>query len=132
LGCVLRLVPEVSGAWRRVLVRVAEFGGLDAAYQMLDDRAQELDDRAERRKRLQQQLDTPAQRTRDLDAQWTETSRCSGQPGNELLATVNHQRDALTDSMGLLDIRDVSLQPAASLSNPAQLVDIVKRGYCAW
>lgn len=69
---MLRLVPEVSGAWRHVLVRAAEFGGLDAAYQMLDDRAQELDDRAERRKRLQQQLDTPAQRTRDLDAQWTE------------------------------------------------------------
>ena len=88
---------------------------------ILDDRAQELDDRAERRKRLQQQLDTPAQRTRDLDAQWTEQVVA---PGDELVATVNHQRDALTDSMGLLDIRDVSLQPAASLSNPAQLVDL--------
>ena len=47
-------------------------------------------------------------------------------PGNELVATVNTHRDALTDSIGLLNIRDVTLQPAASLSNPAQLVDIVR------
>jgi exonuclease SbcC len=104
-------------------LEVIQLGGLDAAYQMLDDRAQELDHRGIRRKQLQQQLDTLTQRTRDLDAHWTEQVLA---PGNELVATVNHHRDALTDSIGLLNIRDVPLQPAASLSDPAQLVQIMR------
>lgn len=104
-------------------IEVIQLDGLDAAYQMLDDRAQELDRRGIRRKQLQQQLDTLAQCTRDLDARWTEQVLT---PGHELVATVNHYRDALTDSIGLLNIRDVPLQPAASLSNPAQLANIVR------
>ena len=104
-------------------IEVIQLGGLDAAYQVLDDRAQELDHRGEHRKQLQQQLDTLVQYTRDLDVHWAEQVLA---PGNGLVATVNSHRDALTDSIGLLNIRDVPLQPAASLSNPAQLVDIVR------
>jgi DNA repair protein SbcC/Rad50 len=104
-------------------VEVIQLGGLDAAYQMLDDRARELDHRGAQRKQLQHQLDTLAQRARDLDAYWTEQVLA---PGHELVETVNRHRDALAASIGLLNIRDIPLQPAASLSNPAQLADIVR------
>lgn len=97
-------------------------GGIDAAYQVLDDRVQELNHRAERRKELQQQLDDLADGIRDLNQRWADQVLA---PGNEFIATVNTHRDALADSIGLLNIRDVRLQPAVSLSNPAQLVDIV-------
>jgi exonuclease SbcC len=97
-------------------------GGLDTAYQVLDDRAQELNRRAERRRELQHRLDDLADGIRDLNMRWTDQVLA---PGNELIATVNDHRDALANSIGLLNVRDVGLQPAASLSNPAELVDIV-------
>ena len=104
-------------------IEAIRLGGLDAAYQVLDDRAQELDHRAERRKELQRQLDGLAEDIRDLDMRWADQILA---PGDELVATVNSHRDALADSIGLLNIRDVTLQSAASLGNPAQLVDIVR------
>ena len=73
---------------------------------MLDDRAQELDHRAERRKELQQQLDDLAEGIRDLDMRWADQVHA---PGNELIATVNTHRDALTDSIRLLNVRDVTI-----------------------
>ena len=103
-------------------IEAIRLGGLDAAYRALDDRAQELNRRTERRKELQQQLDDLADGIRDLNMRWTDQVLA---PGNELIATVNTHRDALADSIGLLNVRDVTLQPAASLSNPAELVDIV-------
>ena len=104
-------------------IEAIRLGGLDAAYGVLDDRAQELNHRAARRKDLQQRLDGLAEGIRDLDMRWGNQVLA---PGNELIATVNNHRDALTDSIGLLNIRDVTLQPAASLSNPAQLVDMIR------
>jgi exonuclease SbcC len=103
-------------------IEAIRLGGLDAAYQVLDDRAQELNHRAERRKELQQQLDDLAEGIRNLNMRWADQVHA---PGNELIATVNTHRDALTDSIRLLNVRDVTMQPAASLSNPAALTEIV-------
>jgi exonuclease SbcC len=103
-------------------IEAIPLGGLDAAYQVLDDRAQELNHRAERRRELQQQLDDFAAGIRNLNMRWADQVHA---PGNELIATVNTHRDALTDSIALLNIRDVTMQPAASLSNPAALAEIV-------
>ena len=72
---------------------------------------------------LQHQLDGLAEGIRDLDMRWADQILA---PGNELIATINNHRDALTGCIGLLNIRDVTLHPAASLSNPAQLMDIIR------
>ena len=59
-------------------IEVIQLGGLDAAYQMLDDRAQELDHRGIRRKQLQQQLDTPCAAHPGSRYALDRTSPCSG------------------------------------------------------
>lgn len=97
--------------------------GLDAAYQVLGERAQELDRRADRRKHLQQQLNEAADSIRDLDERWTDQVLS---PGDGLVKTVNSNRDNLSEGITLLNIRDVPLPPAASMNNPAGLVDTVR------
>ncbi len=71
--------------------------GLAAAYQALDDRAEELDHRSERRGQLQEQLDRLAEHVRDLDRRWTDQVLT---PGNKLVATINTHRDVLSDGTG--------------------------------
>ena len=104
-------------------IEVVQLGGLDEAYRILDDRAQELDRRAQRREQLQQQTARAADRLRDLNGRWADEILA---PGNELVATVNKHRDALSDGIGMLNIREVTLQPAASLADPARLAGMVQ------
>jgi exonuclease SbcC len=96
--------------------------GLDAAYQVLDARAQELDRRDNRRKHLQQQLNEAADSIRDLDGRWTNQVLS---PSDGLIRAVNSHRDKLSEGVTLLNMHDVTLPPAASLSNPAGLVGTV-------
>ena len=97
--------------------------GIDAAHRALSDRTQELDRREQRRMQLQQQLDRLAEDIRGLDARWANQVHA---PGNELVATVNTHRDTLGDGITLLNIPDALLQPAASLSDPTELADLVR------
>src|SRR5262249_53299856 len=104
-------------------IAAIQLAGIDAAYKALDGRAQELDRRAQRRMQLQQQLNRLAEDIRGLDTRWADQVHT---PGTELVATFNSHRDALADGIRLLNIPDVMLQPAASLSDPAQLADLVR------
>jgi exonuclease SbcC len=104
-------------------IEAIHLGGIDEANRALSDRTQELDRRAQHRMQLQQQLDVLAEDIRGLDTCWADQVRA---PGDELVATVNSHRDVLGDGITLLNIPDVLLEPAASLSDPTQLADLVR------
>lgn len=96
-------------------------GDIDAAHRVLDERARELDRRAKLRKQLQQQFDTLGDHIKELDIRWASQVL---DVGNKAVATLNNHRDALSEGIGQLNIRDITLPPAASLSAPALLKDI--------
>lgn len=118
-----QLPVEVSLPDDPLAIEEIPLTGLDAAYQALNDRAQELGRRAEHRTHLRQQLDQLTTDLQDLNRQWT------GQvlsPGNELVAAVNSHRDTVSGAIRLLNLREVTLPPAASLGDPAGLADMVR------
>jgi DNA repair protein SbcC/Rad50 len=103
-------------------IELISISGIDAANQLLDERAQELNRRAELRKQLQERLDALSEGVRELDDRWATEVLA---PGNKIIAAVNRHRDTLSEGVTLLSLRDVTLPAAASLSDPARLIEIV-------
>jgi DNA repair protein SbcC/Rad50 len=118
----LELRVDVTLPENPVDIQAVQISGVDAASELLSERTRELDRRAEHRQQLREALDAIGDDIRELGERWD--TRVIA-PGNMVIAAVNRHRDTLGEGIALLGVRDLTLPEAASLTDPARLLDII-------